>query len=90
MEKGDSPESFPTGSSFRKYLEYVKKEGYELKVYGRHILVIALNGTGVTILNIPKQYHKYLDGREGSKNGKTRCHIRKKDLKKGYSKDQGI
>ena len=70
MKEGIPMDSFKNNSTFYKYLDSIHREGYDLLIYKRYILIISKQNIGVTILDIPKQYHNALlkgDKKDGSK-----------------------
>lgn len=74
-------ESYKHSTSFYTYLKSIAKEGYDLRIFGHHILVSTSNKVGVTILNIPKEYYNDL---RGEYNGDKRRSKNTKSSKKNY------
>lgn len=48
-------------SKIYNYLKSITKEGYYIVVYNIYIVVFTNSGVGITILYLPKEYHRIAD-----------------------------
>jgi len=59
-EKGLTIESLKKIPTLYNYVKSISRDGYTLIVYNLYVVVISNTGIGITILNIPKEYHELL------------------------------
>ena len=62
MTKGLCVDNFKSNPDIYNYLNSITREGYTLKLFGEYIMVSSDSGVGITILNVPKKYLKFLRG----------------------------